>query len=412
MQKPIVAAIVVGALCAVIGYGIGRSTDQSAPPEAGTKTISESDYGELVSAREEAEERVAVLQDSAMKLQEESRDLAQELKELREANEAAEAEQKEPEQGLISTGALAFGEFGGLAAIRDANWTELGEAVQNINELVLPLLEEIEQGQTPSATTQQRIVKWNDKLVRFGLSIMEKIPTNAPMPVNGEFTHPISLINLMAVMLETAGVPLSDGQRNEMAVIGTRYDQDYALLAPEYDEGTWELSKVLDELSLKRDTMLEVEERLTPAQLDVVAIPQIQNRLRLDTLSPVNMVAMNVAVVPGLAGSTVISTVLPRISQNYGAESEQFSQHTDLWEDYSQAVAEVLEPVKAEMMMFVHLDDILIAGRAQEQLLADFVARGVFTDEQLEQVASTTVFFVPQMPISGGSSEENEPSDG
>ena len=170
MQKPIVASIVIGALCSMIGYGIGRSTDQSEPQEPGTRTISELEYGELVSARNEAEERVAVLQESATKLQEESRDLALALKELKEANEAAEAEQEDAKEDLISTGALAFGEFGGLAAIRDANWTELGEAVQNINDLVLPLLDEIEQGETPNAATQRRIVAENDKLVRFGLT--------------------------------------------------------------------------------------------------------------------------------------------------------------------------------------------------------------------------------------------------
>jgi len=411
MQKPIVASIVVGALCSMIGYGVGQSTDHSASQETSSKTILESEYRDLVSARKEAEEHVASLEVSTEKLQEERKDLTLQLEELREAKDAAEAESEEPEEGLISTGALAFGHYGGLAEIRNANWAELAEAVQNINDLMQSLLDEIEQGQTPGAATSRRIAEENNKLVRLGVSVLEKIPTHSPQYVSGEFTHPICLINLLAAVLESAGVPLTDLQRSELAAIGDRYDRDFAAVTSGYDEETWALTKILEELTLKRDTMLDVHERLTPAQRAVVAVPRIQDRLHLDTLSPVNMVSLHVRVVRIAEGETLASRVVPRIAQDTGIDRGLIEQNSDLLARFAQSVDEILEPQDAELIEFVHLDDIIIAGRAQEQFLLELLDRSVLTDDQVYGLVSLTVLNVPQAVISNENSATDE-SDG
>ena len=95
--------------------------------------------------------------------------------------------------------------------------------------------------------------------------VITKVPSHAPMAANGEFTHPVNLINLIAAMLDNSGVPLTARQRDELAAVGAAYDREAGRLEEGYDEGTWELAKILDELTLKRDIMLEVENRLRPA---------------------------------------------------------------------------------------------------------------------------------------------------
>ena len=409
MQKTLVVSVLAGALCSAIGFGIGRTTSQPQGSAEGQRVISESEYTTLVDDGVAVKERLTTAEAERESLRSERDALTERIARVKADLAAATESAKTIASGetaseTASTLVVSFGKWGDLAEIRNANWPELGGAVTAINDMVAPLYEDIAAGRTVSPAVQQLIGVENQKLVRFGVSILEKIPSNAPMSVNGEFTHPISLINLIASMLEGAGLPLSPSQRQELAVIGEGYDREFAALEGGYSESTWELTKVVDELSLKRDTMLAVEEKLTPVQREIVVIPQIQNRIRLDTLSPVNMVVMNVGPVLIESPEVMLEKLVEKWSESFGIEAAAFQENTDLLVRYQQDVADILEPVARETASFVHLDDVVIAGRAQERLFIDLAMRSIFGEELLEGLRAHTRWAVPQVMLATVSS--------
>ena len=409
MQKTLVVSVLAGALCSAIGFGIGRTTSQPQGSAEGQRVISESEYTTLVDDGVAVKERLTTAEAERESLRSERDALTERIARVKADLAAATESAKTIASGetaseTASTLVVSFGKWGDLAENRNANWPELGGAVTAINDMVAPLYEDIAAGRTVSPAVQQLIGVENQKLVRFGVSILEKIPSNAPMSVNGEFTHPISLINLIASMLEGAGLPLSPSQRQELAVIGEGYDREFAALEGGYSESTWELTKVVDELSLKRDTMLAVEEKLTPVQREIVVIPQIQNRIRLDTLSPVNMVVMNVGPVLIESPEVMLEKLVEKWSESFGIEAAAFQENTDLLVRYQQDVADILEPVARETASFVHLDDVVIAGRAQERLFIDLAMRSIFGEELLEGLRAHTRWAVPQVMLATVSS--------
>jgi len=401
MNKSLVAGAIAGAICAAIGYGVGRETAPPAAPAEGEKLVVAAEYEALVERDRDAAESLAALRTERDALVEEKEQLAARVRRAEESLAAARAAESapaaaapaSPESSLV----IAFGEWGEMPEIRDADWTDLASTVVAINDLVLPLLDDIAAQRPPSATVQRDIQAQNQKLVRFGVSLLEKLPSNSPMPVNGEFTHPINLINFIAAMLENAGVPLDERQKREIAALGTQYDADYAAVNAAYAEGTWELTKIIDELALKRDTMLEVERRLTPAQLEIVAIPRIQNRIRLDTLSPVNMVAMNVDVLLLDSAADLRGRVIDGMVEMLGLPRAGIEARPDLLDRFEQDIASVLEPVPRETAMFLHLDDIILVGRSFEQYLAALAPHLELSEETRASLASLQGWAVPQV---------------
>ena len=401
MNKSLVAGAIAGAICAAIGFGVGRETAPPAAPAEGERIVPLAEYESLVERGKSSEESLAALRAERDALAIEKEQLSARATRAEESLAAARASEAtaaaaaaEPtETSLI----VAFGSWGELPEIRDADWNELAGAVVAINDLVQPLLDDIEAGRAPSPTFQRDIQEQNQKLVRYGVGLIEKIPSNAPMAVNGEFTHPINLINFIAAILENAGVPLDERQRREIAAIGAAFDGEFAAANGAYTESTWELTKIVDELSLKRDTMLEVERRLTPAQLEIVAVPRIQNRIRLDTLSPVNMVIMNVGALvvdsrPELRGELVEGLV-----EMLGLPREGIDAHPELLDRFEQEIEPVLEPVARETAMFLHLDDIILVGRAFERYLASLAPLLEVSDEVRASLSEVQSWAVPQI---------------
>lgn len=399
MQKAIITGVVVCTLSLAAGYGIGRTTAPETGPAEGERIVATAEYEDLVERESRTTEELETLRAERAAWREERKSIVARAERAETALASANAAAPDPTLAEPTTSSMvvAFGDWGDLPELRDADWAELAATVIAINDLVLPLVEDLEQGNPVSPATQMSIQEQNQKLVKHGVSMMEKLPSNAAVAVNGEFTHPVNLINLIAGMLQNAGVPLSPGQLRELAAIGSAYEAEWSAMNATYDETTWQLTKIVDELELKRDTMLEVEERLTPSQLSVVAVPKIQNRLRLDTLSPVNMVVMHVGPMQLDDASELPGEVVEGLRDMLAIPEEALAENEDLIARFAEDVAILLEtPVQREMAPFVRIDDIVTAGRAFERLLMDLAARIQPSDDLLASLRSVQGWAVPE----------------
>lgn len=386
-------------LLAVVGIVAGVAlTSDPAPPDPALY-VDRDEYDDLEGRNRKLANLARKSRAQKDKLSERNKALEAQATELAARLESQraleEAREKEKLAAAVSTLPVAFGEWAELDAIKNANWSEMGEAVDIMNALMIELYEGIEKGETPDAELQEKIRAENNKLVRYAAQIMGKIPTHSP--VNGEFSHPITLANLMGAMLEGGDMPLSDEQRAAVAQLGNEYEATYGELNAEYTENTPRLEKLVDELELKRDTMRGMENVLTDAQHDAVIQPAIHDRMQLDPLSPATMAVMlarskNVGSIEELRGQ--LPGYLSEWSGISGEEhTEALGAIADAWiEDMKPLLTPVAKPEH-----FVHLDRTIIAGRAQVSAMKQLLSLPDLDEKARKALLNQMGWRVPQV---------------
>lgn len=176
-------------------------------------------------------------------------------------------------------------------ALATVNWSRAGEGAVEIVPHLEAVWEAIQGGKPIDPEVQKTIYKANQKLVEVILEIQGKVPTHTAG--NGEFTHPLVLVNLMAEHLKRAGEPFQADQITSLSRVGDDYQIAWDLAQSRYGKATPRLRKLADELRLKRDAMAKVEGVLTAAQRAVVIFDKIRHINQLDIYSPIMAVIMN-----------------------------------------------------------------------------------------------------------------------
>ncbi len=275
-----------------------------------------------------------------------------------------EAEQTAQEQDATEgrKSPVSFGKYADLEAFREANWPEIAEAVDRMSELMVGLVETIEAGEEPDAEVQDKIREENNKLVRFAAELLGKIPSNSP--INGEFTHPLSLANLMGAMLDRYEMPLSEQQLSEIAAFGEDYEQRYDEVQAGYTGETGRLEKLIDELELKRDTMDGMYALLTDDQRVSIVRPEIQHRLQIDVLSPFTMAVMLTRPRNKKSVGEVRELFTDHASKKFGLSPETHGALESIADAWMQDLQPLLSPAD-KAHRFVHIDQAITAGRAQ-----------------------------------------------
>jgi hypothetical protein len=382
---------------AVIGLGMVVLRDPAAVEPDPALYVDRERYDDLEESHRKLTSLARKAQARANKLSARTKALEAQAAQLSAALESqralAEAEEKEKLAAAVSTLPVAFGKWAELDAIKNADWPEMGEAVEIMNALVLELYEIIEKGETPDSGLQEKIRAENNKLVRYAAQIMGKIPTHSP--INGEFSHPITLTNLMGAMLERGDTPLTEEQTRAMAQLGNEYEAHYDLLGSSYDESTPRLEKLVDELELKRDTMWSMENVLTDAQRDAVIQPAIHD-LQLNPLSPATMTTM-LAKPKKVKSLEELRGRLPGYLSDWFGVSEE---HTaalggiaDAWiEDMKPYLAPSAKPDK-----FLHLDQTIAAGRAQVNAMKQLLLLPELDEKARKAILNHLAWRVPQV---------------
>jgi RNA polymerase sigma-70 factor (ECF subfamily) len=392
-QKSVFAVAAVGLVALAAGLGIGkldaRREKSAALREVETRQGIEA---ELARARADLEREAAALakaveERDALSARVES--LGKELEAERDLVAKATAKDGEARQLPIS-----FGEFAGLEGLADADWPEMAQALKAMNGLFLELMEKLEKGEPIGADLQRNIANENAKLVKLAAQVMGKIPTN--LPVNGEFTHPLILANLMSAVLEESGVPLTDRQAAALARMGSDFEAGYARKQEGYSKETPALEKMMDELELKDECVRKMREAFSPEQRQAVVPPEFADRLQFDVLSP--GVATLLSLKPAQYGSAeeARSRFEASLLKDLGidAGSAPVSAAFDAW---YREVEPLLTPRSANDKSLPRMDHVLLAGRAQVNLLKTLLESGGLGDQARAQILAHQQWRLPQV---------------
>ena len=289
---------------------------------------------------------------------------------------------------------LPFGKWAELDALRAANWSSLAEAVEKMTPLMVELYVRVRQGRPVVSELQNKIQHENNALARLGSGVEGRIPTHSPM--NGGFSHPVVLTNLMGAVLERAARPFSTAQKVSLVRIGVEYDLDYDRLQSTYTAEKPRLQKLVDELALKRDCMTRVENVMTREQRQRVIVEEIRGRLAVDVLSPLTMVPLFVKP-RNLSAKENARDFLPgSLAEDYEINPSQRESLTNAFDSWYEEVKPLLEEETAEKTL-LHIDEVITAGRAYANLLKAVLGLKGLDAKTRQEILSEISWKVPRV---------------
>jgi len=368
-QKIAIGAGLLGAISLIAGLTIGYTVKPRGvgSEELAARYVERAEHDALKTRHDQLVAELALVKKDRAAAAKRSEDLEVEVaglgEKLREQAEAIALAAAPPGRRAL----VSFGKWADLEAIKEADWKELGQAVQRISVLLADMIGRLEKGEPLDVDFQKKVTEQNNKLVQYAAGLMGKIPTHAAL--NGEFSHPISLANLMGAMLETAGVPLTAAQVAEFEGLGGRFEEEHARRDAGYSEDTPRLAKIIDELDLKRDCVDRMQGLLTPEQRQAIIDPKIHNRIQLDVLSPATMATL--VATPWDVGSIdeIRTGVSDRLVRDFEVDADADPQVKGLLDRYVQDVEGLLSEPIENAKEALHLDRAIAAGRAQARLL-------------------------------------------
>jgi hypothetical protein len=278
-------SIVVALLALAVGFGAGwllRSETRGAPAAAplADEAAPDGEAGAATLGDPEAHARRLEARLAAAEAR--GQTLAADLEQSRQRTAALEEQ-------LAAAGVVSAGKKGpthGFAAFDEAlnavNWPEVGDALAHLGPLLGELGDDMAQGKEVTAKFGE-IQRWNGPLLTAALELNKRgLPGTS---VNGSFTHPSSLVNMVAAALTAGGRPLDEAQSEQLGRIGLAFVAEDERRLAAYPADALAVQKLLDEARLKERFFAEVDRLLTPEQVELLHPPAVRGRSGLDLFS-------------------------------------------------------------------------------------------------------------------------------
>lgn len=393
-KTALLLAALVGVVALAAGIGIERFRSTDTEP---TDLVARSDLDAaqttnqgLLADLEAAQERIASLESAAQRRTVDTQALEEKLAAL-EAMPTRSPEESADPPGLP----ISFGKWGELEDLTEADWAEIAGATHEINRLLLGLIENEQLGKDPPPEFQQAVQIQNAKLLKFYAGIVGKIPTEAP--VNGEFTHPVALSNILNALVDAEGLPLDDRQRATFERIGGAYDREYERLHASYTDDTLKIEKILDELSLKGTAKEQLVDTLSPDQRDRILHPEIQDRSHIDTLSP-GLMLMGNTEGQAFASRDELRTRLPEYyAGKLGVPASELEPFAPLFDRYLDTVDPHLAPCSKYEIQLYTWQEAEAAGRAHLEVLHELMTQLPIDEQTRARLRTEPTWKIPRI---------------
>jgi hypothetical protein len=288
---------------------------------------------------------------------------------------------------------VSFGKWAELKEVRETDWNDLGDAYAKMTPLLKAYADAVAAGKELDPEIGAKIKQQNERLIAHYAKMIGKLPTHAG--ANGEFTHPINMVNILAGQLAEAGMPLTDEQKQELVKLGDEYDKRWAALEAGYTETTWALHKLVDEADLKQWFYEKMFEVTTAEQRNTAVPPELQGLIGLDLYSPGLMLQMSMLPLREQDMQTMKVSLKDSVSQFSTIPRETLDGAEYIFDDW-------LNALQLQPMTQLELDQwrtlpVIKAGKAQLAALRA-LDDSVVTDEEVrKKFRFTERIVVPQL---------------
>lgn len=301
------------------------------------------------------------------------------------------------ETGVEPVGKLyvPFGKWADIDEIREADWKDLGETVSKMSPLLAKIAEARAAGEEVDPVVAQQIQTLNRRLISHYAKVMGKLPTNSNM--NGEFTHPINMVNILAGELENAGQPLSDNQLAELVRLGDEYDRRWNDLQESYDEKTYVLQKSVDEAGLKQWFYEEMFKVTTQQQKAIAVPPAIEGMIGLDLYSPGLMLQGSLNPLRANDMPSLRSSLKDNVSEALGIDRANLDTNEYVFDDWLNALSAQLQPQPLSQANQFKTLDAIQAGKAQLVAMHALEDGFVSDEDTKKKIRATQTIVLPQL---------------
>ncbi len=332
---------------------------------------------------------LASLERDAARLREENAALATEVETLTAELDALAGEGSD--WGPVFT----FGRFGRLEAVMNANWKEMAEAHAVITAAIRELADYEARGEEAPKRLHLAIQENTEKVRKYEYRVVDQLPSAAKY--NGELTHPISVTNLLASHLRSAGVPLGAEQVARIALLGEAFEEDYAALEERHPAGTLRARKLLEEYLLKGDFTDELFAMLTPEQRKVVVDPRSNRVAFMDLYCPSLMIVHTSPIITGASLDEIRGKLAKLLGKRYTLEESLGARLEPILDRWSAAVVELLTPVPQHSVRFYSFEQSVVAGGATVELLTTMLETLDLTEASRAAILDDPGFFIPRV---------------
>jgi hypothetical protein len=288
---------------------------------------------------------------------------------------------------------ISYGKWAETRQVRETDWNDLGDAYAKMTPLLQQYAAAAAKGEAPDAETMSKIREQNQRLIAYYAKVIGKLPTHAN--TNGEFTHPINLVNILAGQLAEMGLPLSDQQKQELAKLGEEFDRRWGELETGYTETTWKLQKLVDEADLKQWFYDEMFKVTTAEQRAAAVPPELQGLIGLDLYSPGLMLQGSIAPLRAMDLPAMKGFLKDSVAEATGIARETLDGADYIFDDWLNSLQ--LQPMTQLELGVWRTLPVLKAGKAQ---LAGLHALddSVVTDEEVrKKLRFVQTIVVPQL---------------
>ncbi|MCB9895070.1 MAG: hypothetical protein H6839_11520 [Planctomycetes bacterium] len=227
---------------------------------------------------------------------------------------------------------IGFGKWAEMKEVRETDWNDLGDAYSKMTPLLKEYAAAVAEGKDVDPELAQKIGQENSRLIAYYAKVIKKLPTHSP--VNGEFTHPINMVNILAGQLNEAKLPLSEDQKKQLAALGDQFDRRWDDLEVGYNDKTWALQKIYDEVELKQWFYDEMFKVTTPEQKAIAVPPEVAGLVGLDLYSPGLMLQASFQRIRGTDTASIRQQLKQGISETVGISLETLEQADFVFDDW------------------------------------------------------------------------------
>ena len=290
---------------------------------------------------------------------------------------------------------FTFGKVGALAAIREANWGEMAEATSVVHDSIRTILTQAEAGEPVPKDVYLALQENVERMRKYEYRTIGKMPTAAKH--NGEFTHPITVANLFATMLASAGKPLSDTQVKRIEELGLRFEREFAAQRERHGDSTPRVVRILEEYRLKGSFTKDLAGVLSAEQQAIVYDPDTRGIASLDLHDPTLMIIHTSPILTGASADEIAVKLTGLLTKKLGLDAEGVAALERPLDQWKHDVRGLLGPVAPTRAKHYTYDQGDAAGAATVRLVNRILGELDLTPEARKALLDDFAIYVPRI---------------
>ncbi len=279
-----------------------------------------------------------------------------------------------------------------LAAI---DWTDVGTHVGAMAPLLVELMDSVSKGERPSPEAVGGLQQHNGPLVTVAMTLYEKLPGET---VNGAFTHPAAVVNIIASTLEAMDKPLTDEQRRALERVGNEFVTEDGRRVQSYGDDTLALRRHADESLLKGRFYAAAMAVLTDEQHALLRPEATRGRVTADLFSAALVWVGRAKPIPFTSRAGLAERLGGQIGRELGLEDEARARVSRAISDWVADLPEDMmtrEPDALWLKGIVPIDVIDVAAEHQIVLMERMISDLDLPADAVEDLRQHSGVFIP-----------------